>query len=179
MPGLPVHHQLLEFTETHFHRVSDAIQPSHPLLSPSPPDPNPSQPQDLFQWVSSSHEVAKVLEFQLQHQSFQWTLRTAYHYVIKSLYERATRYVILTSWYSGKGKIMDLVLSVLGDSVVSNPCQPLKTPWTGPTRLLCPWDSPGKNAEAGSHSLLQGIFPTQGLNPGLLCCRWILYHLNC
>ena len=76
MPGLPVHHHLPEFTETHVHRVGDAIQPSHPLLSPSPPAPNPSQHQSLFHWVSTSHEVAKVLEFQLQHQSFQWTPRT-------------------------------------------------------------------------------------------------------
>ena len=75
-PGLPVHHQLPEFTQTHVHRVSDAIQPSHPLLSPSHPAPNPSQHQGLFQWVNSSHEVAKVVEFQLQHQSFQWTPRT-------------------------------------------------------------------------------------------------------
>ena len=74
--GSPVHHQLLEFTQTHVHRVGDAIQPSHPLLSPSPPAPNPSQHQGLFQWVSSSREVAKVLEFQLQHQSFHWTHRT-------------------------------------------------------------------------------------------------------
>ena len=64
-PGLPVHPQLPEFTQTHVHRVNDAIQPSHPLSSPSPPAPNPSQHQSLFQWVSSSHEVAKVLEFQL------------------------------------------------------------------------------------------------------------------
>ena len=64
-PGLPAHHQLPEFTQIHVHRVSDAIQPSHPLLSPSPPAPNPSQHQSLFQWVNSSHEVAKVLEFQL------------------------------------------------------------------------------------------------------------------
>ena len=64
-PGLPVHHQLLEFTQTHVHRISDAIQPSHPLSSPSPPAPNPSQHQSLFQWVNSSHEVAKELEFQL------------------------------------------------------------------------------------------------------------------
>ena len=70
-PSLPVHHQLLEFTQTHIHRVGDAIQPSHPLSSPSPPAPNPSQHQGLFQWVTSLHEVAKVLEFQLQHQSFQ------------------------------------------------------------------------------------------------------------
>ena len=71
MPGLPVHHQLLEFTQTHVHWVGDAIQTSHPLLSPSPPALNLSQHQGLFQWVSSL-QVAKVLEFQLQHQSFQW-----------------------------------------------------------------------------------------------------------
>ena len=75
-PGLPVYHQLREFTQTHVHRVGDAIQPSHPLSSPSPPAPNPSQHQSLFQWVNSLHEVAKVLEFQSQHQSFQWTPRT-------------------------------------------------------------------------------------------------------
>ena len=70
-PGLPVHHQRPEFTQIHVHRVSDAIQPSHPLSSPSPPAPNPSQHQSLFQWVNSSHEVAKVLELQLQHHSLQ------------------------------------------------------------------------------------------------------------
>ena len=63
MPGLPVH--LPVFTQTHFHQVGDAIQPSHPLSSPSPPAPNPSQHQGLFQWVSSSQEEAKVLELQL------------------------------------------------------------------------------------------------------------------
>ena len=73
MPGLPVHHQLLEFTQTHVHWVSDAIQPSHPLPSPSPPALNLSQHQGLFKWVSSLHEVAKVLEFQLQHLSLRWT----------------------------------------------------------------------------------------------------------
>ena len=75
-PGLPVHHHLPEFTQTHVRWVSDAIQPSHPLSSPSPPAPNPSHHQTLFQWVNSSHEVPKVLEFQLQYQSFQWTPRT-------------------------------------------------------------------------------------------------------
>ena len=75
-PGLPVHHQLPEFIQTHVHWVGDAIQPSHPLSSPSPPAPNPSQHQGLFQWVNSSHEVAKVREFQLQHQFFQGTPRT-------------------------------------------------------------------------------------------------------
>ena len=75
-PGLPVHHQLPEFTQTHFHWVSDAIQQSNPLSSPSPPAFNLSQHQGLFQGVSSSHQVAKVLELQLQHQSFQWIFRT-------------------------------------------------------------------------------------------------------
>ena len=76
MPGLPDHHQLPEFTQTHVHWVGDAIQPSHPLSSPSPPALNLSQHQGLFKWVSFSYQVAKILVFQLQHQSFQWTLRT-------------------------------------------------------------------------------------------------------
>ena len=76
MPGLPVHHQLLEFTQTNVHLVCDAIQPSHILSSPSPPALNLSQHKGLFKWVSSLYQVAKVLEFQLQHQSFQWTPRT-------------------------------------------------------------------------------------------------------
>ena len=75
-PGLPVHHQLPEFTQTHVHRVGDIIQPSHSLSSPYPPAPNPSLHQSLFQWVNSSNEVARVLEFKLQHQSFHWTPRT-------------------------------------------------------------------------------------------------------
>ena len=75
MPGLPVHHQLLESTQTHVHRVGDAIQSSHPLLSPSPPALNLSHHQGLLKWITSSHQVAKVLEFQLQHQSFQWSPR--------------------------------------------------------------------------------------------------------
>ena len=75
-PGIPVYHQLPEFTQIHVHWVGDAIQPSHPLLSPSPPAPNPSKHQGLFLWINSSHEVAKVLEFQLQHQSFQWIFWT-------------------------------------------------------------------------------------------------------
>ena len=96
MPGLPVHHQLPEFTQTHVHRINDAIQPSHPLSSPFPPAPNPSQHQSLFQWVSSSHEVDKVLEFQLyiipskEHPeliSFKmdWLDLLAVHGILKSL----------------------------------------------------------------------------------------------
>ena len=95
-PGLPVHRQLPEFTQTHVHLVSDAIQPFHPLSSPSPPAPNPSQHQSLFQRVNSSHEVAKILEFQLQHHSFQehpglisfrmdWLDILAVHGTLKSL----------------------------------------------------------------------------------------------
>ena len=75
-PGLPVHHQLPESTQIHVHWVGDAIQPSHPLSSPSPLALNLSQHQGLFQWVGYSHQVAKILEFQLQHQTFQWTPRT-------------------------------------------------------------------------------------------------------
>ena len=75
-PGLPVHHQPQEFAQTHVHWGSDAIQQTHPLSSPSPPTFSLSQHQSLFKWVCPSHQVAKVLEFQLQHQSFQWTLRT-------------------------------------------------------------------------------------------------------
>ena len=76
MPGLPVHHQLPESSPTYVHWVGDAIQPSHLLSSPFPPAFTPTQHWGLFKWVSSSHQVAKVLEFQLQHQSFQWTPRT-------------------------------------------------------------------------------------------------------
>ena len=75
-PGLPVHHQLPDFTQTHVHWVGDVIQPSHPLSSRSLSALNLSQNQGLFKWVSSSHQVAKVLEFQLQYQSFQRTPRT-------------------------------------------------------------------------------------------------------
>ena len=92
-PGLPIHHQLPEFTQTHIHRVSDAIQSSHPLSSPSPLAPNRSQHQSLFQWVNSSHEVAKVLEFQyhsasvsfLPKKSQDWSPSewTFYYWVLK------------------------------------------------------------------------------------------------
>jgi len=74
--GFPVHYQLPELAQTHIHWVGDAIQPSHPLLSPSLPTFDHPQHQGLSKWVSSSHQVAKVLEFQLQHQSFQWLFRT-------------------------------------------------------------------------------------------------------
>ena len=84
-PGFPVLHCLLEFTQTHVHWVSDAIQPSHPLSPPSPPALNLSQHQGLFQRVSSSHPVTKVLE--LQHQSFQWIFRSFMAYAKSSMNE--------------------------------------------------------------------------------------------
>ena len=77
-PGVPVHHQLPELTQTHVHKVGDAIQPYHPLSSPSPAVFNLPQHQGLFKWVSSLHEVAKVLEFQLQYKSFQWIFSTVF-----------------------------------------------------------------------------------------------------
>ena len=86
-PGLAVHHHLPESTQTHVHWVDDATQASHPLSSPFPPALNLSQHQGLFRWVSSSHQVAKVLQFQLQHQSYQWTTRTdpLYDGLVRSL----------------------------------------------------------------------------------------------
>ena len=79
-PGLPVYHQCPEFTKTHVHWVSDAIQTSHPLSSPSPPTFNLSQHQNLFKWVSSLLQVARELEFKLQHQSSQWIFRNDFLY---------------------------------------------------------------------------------------------------
>ena len=80
MPGLPVHHHVPELTQTHVHQLSDAIQSSHPLSPPSPAF-NLSQHQGLFQWVSSLHQVTKALEFQLQHQSFQWICIPMYTHI--------------------------------------------------------------------------------------------------
>ena len=101
-PGLPVYHQLPEFIQTHVHWVGDAIQPSHPLSSPSPPAFNLSQHQGLFKWVSSVHPVAKVLEFQLQHQSFQWikknidlTIQIFVGKVMSLLFNTLSRFVIV------------------------------------------------------------------------------------
>ena len=112
--GLPVHDQLLEFTQTHAHRVGDAIQPPHSLSCPSPPAPNPSQHQGLFQWVSSSHEVAKVLEFQLQHQSFQWTPRTdLLAYLVFSEKEKELEWdcLVKDDWASAKFSFYNAVRS--------------------------------------------------------------------
>ena len=100
IPGLPAHHQLLESTQTNVHWVGDAIQPSYPLLSPSPPAFNLSQHQGLFKCVRSSHQVAKVLEFQLQHQSFQWTPRTDLQETFKSLLQTRTQKILESPLYA-------------------------------------------------------------------------------
>ena len=110
-PGLLVHRQLLEFTETRIHWVSDAIQPSHPLLSPSPPAFNLSQHQGLFKWVSSSHQVAKVLELQPQHQSFQWIFMISFRMDVHLCKYESCKYTPacwadLTQWSPHKCPVM-------------------------------------------------------------------------
>ena len=138
MPCLLVQHQLPKFTQTHIHWVGDAIQPSQPLLSPSPHAFNLSQHQSLFKWVSSSHQVTKVLEFQLQHQSFQWTLRTdpfrmallAVHGTLKSLLQhhsskasilwRSAFFIVQVSHpYMTMGKTIALTRWTFVDKVMS------------------------------------------------------------
>ena len=105
-PGLPIHHHLLEFTQTHIHRVSDAFQPSHPLSSPSPLAPNPSHHQSLFQWVNSSHEVAKVLEFSFSIipwsrglKIYLWTLQHMWKLVCESNACCPCRHYILRDFF--------------------------------------------------------------------------------
>ena len=133
MPGLPVRHQLPEFIQTHVHWVGDAIQPSHPLLSRSPPAFSLSQHQILCKWVSSSHQVAEVLEFQLQYQSFQWTPRTEiqpvqgtlksllqHHSSNKSiLWHSAVFTVQLSHPYMTTGKTIALTRRILVGKVMS------------------------------------------------------------
>ena len=139
MPGLPVHHQHLELTQIHVYWVGDAIQPSHPLSSPSPPAFNLSQHQGLFQWVSSLHQVgqsigvspaASVLPMNIQDRfPLGWT-----------------------GWIS-----------------LLQSCPTLCDPVDSTHQALLSWDSPGTNTGVGCHALTQGIFPTQGSNLHLLC----------
>ena len=133
IPGFPVHHQLQELAQTHVHWVGDAIQPSHPLSSPSPPAFNLSQHQGFFQWISPLHLVAKVLEFQLQHQSFQWIFRTDFLAVqgtLKSLFQHCSSnasilwcpaffMVQLSHPYMTTGKTIVLTLQTFVDTVMS------------------------------------------------------------
>ena len=112
-PGFPVHHQLLELTQTHVHHVSDAIQPSHPLPFPSPAL-NLSQHQGLFKWVSSSHEVAKVLELQLQHQSFQWIFRTDFLWdsvQFSSVQSLSRIWLFATPWIAARQASLSITIS--------------------------------------------------------------------
>ena len=105
-PGLPVLHHLSELAQIHVHWVSDAIQPSYPLLSPSLPAPNPSQHQGIFQWVSSSLQVAKMLVFQLQHQSFQWIFKTSFRMDWLDLLAVQGRLKSLLQHHSSKASIL-------------------------------------------------------------------------
>ena len=144
-PGLPVHHHLLEFTQTHVHQVSDAIQPSHPLSSSSPPAPNPSQHQSLFQWGNSSHEVAKVpskehpglisfrmdlldllavqgtLKSLLQHHSSKASiLRCSAFFTVQLSHPYMTtgKTIALTRWIF-VGKVMSLLFNILSRLVIT------------------------------------------------------------
>ena len=148
MPGFPVNYQLSELAQTHVHQVSDAIKPSHPLSSPSPPAFNLSQDQGLFQCISSSHQVAKVLEFQLQHQSglisfrMDWLDLLAVQGTLKSLLQQHSskasilwrsafltvqlshpyittgKTMALTRW-TFVGKVMSLLLNMLSRLVIT------------------------------------------------------------
>ena len=148
--GLPVYHQLLEFTQIHVHQVGDAIQPSHPLSSPSPPAPNPSQHQGLFRRVNSSHEVAKVLEVQLQKFSKLVQKPTP-----KERWKKKSDHSRLA-----KGKVKSLSRVRL-----------FATLWTVAHQVPPSMEFSSKNSGVGCHFLLQGIFPTEGSNSGLLLCR--------
>ena len=132
IPGFPVHHQLPEPTQTHVHCFDDDIQPFHPLLSPSPPAFNPSQHQGLFKWVQSSHQVAKVLEFQLQHgPSNEYSELIAFR--MGRLYLLAVQGTIksLLQHHSSKTSILQ------HSAVIVQPSHPCMT--TGKTIALTRW----------------------------------------
>ena len=211
-PGLPVHHQLLEFTQTHVHRVHDAIQPSHSLSSPSPTAPNPSQHQSLFQWVNSSMRWPKYWSFSfsiipskehpglislrmdwLDLLAVQGTFKSLLqHHSPKALILRHSAFftVQLSHPYmtTGKtialtrrtfvGKVMSPLLNMVSSLVISflPRSKHLLILWLQPTKLLRPWDFPGKNTGVSCRFLFHRIFPTQKSNLHLLHGRWILYH---
>jgi len=187
MPGFPVHHQLPELTQTHVHRVGDAIQISHLLSSPSPPTFNLSQHQGLFKWVSSSHQVAEVLAFQLQHLSFQWIFRTdwldllAVQGPLKSLLQhpsskasilwRSAFFIVQLShpyMTTGKtialttrtfvGKVMSLLFNMLSRFVIAANEESDTMRKTG---ALCSKKEKGKNMSSGNkhkNSYLEGHY---------------------
>ena len=182
-PGLPVHHQLPEFTQTHVHCVGDAIQPSHPLSSPSSPALNLSQHQGLFQWVSSSHPVAKVLRFQLQHRSFQWTPRTDLLWdglVGSPCSPRDSQEssptlqfnLVLIDYFAIA--VLPLMVWFWISVCVHARAHSLNCVWLFVTartaaRLLCPWILQARILERVAMSSSRGIFPTQESNLSLLC----------
>ena len=147
IPVFPVFHHLLELTQTHVHWVADAIQASHPLSSPSPPAFHPSQCQGLFQWVGSLCQVVKVM--------LHWS--EMLHFSISPFNEHSRLISFRTDWFD--------LIAVQGT---------LKWMWKWKSLnhvgLYTPWNSPGQNIGVGSLSLLQGIFMTQGLDPGLSHC---------
>ena len=174
-PGLPVHHQLPELAQSHVHRVSNAIHPSHPLSSPSPlPSIFPSirvffnESVLHIRWpeywsfsfsISPSNEYSGLISFRID-----WFDLLAFHRTLKNLLQ----------YRSSKASVLCFKKSLMYQlCLLSLTLQPHGLQ---PTRLLCPWDSPGKNTGVGCHFLLWGIFPAQISNPHLLHCRQILYH---
>ena len=166
MPGFSFHHHLPELAQTYVHRVSEAIQPSHPLSSPSPPAFNLSKNQGLFQWLSSSHQLVKVLKFQLQHQSFQWIFRTNSLWVELVGSPCSPRDSQESSPTPQFKNINSLVLSFLYSPILTSihaaaaakshqSCPTLNDPRDGSPPGSCPWDSPGKNTGVGCHFRLQ------------------------
>ena len=193
MPCLPVPHHLLKFAQVHVHWIDAAIHPSHPLSSPSPPALNLSQHQGLFQRVSSSHQVTKELELKLQHQSFQWTPRT-------DLLEDGPVGCPCSPRDSQESSPTPQLKSINSSALwllYGPTLTPTHDPWENHSShlqltLFCccfkllsestslcphgrhrPWNS-RPDTGVGNRSLLQGIFPTQGLNPGLSHCKQIL-----
>ena len=181
-PGFPVHHQLLDLAQTHVHWVGDAIQPSHPLSSPSPPTFNLSQDLGPFQWVSSLHQVAKVLELQLQHQSFQISLRIncfdllALLGTLKNLLQNHSKKASVL-WCSAFFMVQLSHPNMTTEKTISE-SRSVVSDSLWPHGLYSPWNSPGQNIRVGSLSLLQVIFWTLGSNPSILHCRQILYQLS-
>ena len=145
--------QLLEFTQTHIHRVSDAIQPSHPLSSPSPPASNPSQHQCLFQWVNSSQEVAKVLEFVLATSKRSGPILQNEKVLELDGGDFCTT-IGVDHWTVGT------LVCVLGCSVMSDSLRPHRLE---PARLLCPWRFSRQKYWSG----LPGPPPADLPNPGI------------
>ena len=176
-PGLPVHHQLPEFTQTHVHRVSDAIQPSHPLSSPSPPAPNLSQHQSLFQRVNSLHEVAKVLEFQLQHHSFQRNPRADLlqnGLVGSPCSPRDTQESSTTPQFNS---INSSALSLLHSPTLCDPIEFSRPEYWSGSPFSSPGDLPNLGTEPLSPSLQMDSLPAEPQEKGqtankLACPTW-------